>query len=154
MNVPYIIECAEKKFIEFFIDGELVNTIAISDIRRDGTAVLDISQLEAGQHTLQVRAYINANDGTTFYTPSHFFTFAKAGQAPTSFLMYHVSEDGTYVVGNGERLRISMSQFEQLKFDWSIYNYVPRIFLVKFEYDGKIVASSSINGNGYINTFN
>ena len=65
---------------QLFIDGQPVQSIepmTISDIRRDGNATIRISDLSVGQHSLQVRAYVVASDDTLFYTPSHFYTFAK-----------------------------------------------------------------------------
>jgi len=155
--VPYIIECREKKFLEFFIDGVSVRSsesMVISDIRVDSIATLDISNLSVGQHSLQVRAYVVASDGTLFYTPVHFFTFAKAGEAETSFLMYMITDDGNKVIGPGENFNIALYQFEQIKFDWAIYDFNENRLTVNFEYDGSIVTSSVVDRNGKINTFN
>lgn len=157
ISVPYIIECSDTKYLEFFIDGQQVSSresMVISDIRYDSTATLDISALSIGQHSLQVRAYVRATDGTLFYTPMHFFTFAKAGDAETSFLMYIVQEDGTQLVDVGENLSINLYQFEQIKFDWSIYDFMERKLTINFEYDGNIVSNSVVFGNETITTFN
>ena len=155
--VPYIIECTDPKHLEFFIDGVSVRSsesMVINDIRLDSIATLDISNLSVGQHSLQVRAYVKASDGTLFYTPVHFFTFAKAGDAETSFLMSMITEDGTKIVPNGENFNIALYQFEQIKFDWSIYDFYENRLTVNFEYDGSIVTSSVVDRNGKINTFN
>ena len=156
MTVPYIIECSDTKYLEFFIDGVSVSSsesMVISDIRRDSIATLDISSLAIGQHSLQVRAYVRASDGTLFYTPTHFYTFAKAGDTATSFLMYRVADGDTSVVPEGENLTISLSQFEQITFDWSIYDFNGRKLVIYFEYDGKVISSSEVFGNEAISTF-
>lgn len=157
MSVPYVIECSDPKYLEFFIDGNSVQSsesMVINDVRRDGVATLNISNLSLGQHTLQVRAYVRASDGTLFYTPSYFYTFAKAGDADISFLMRLVNEDGKNLVDVGENLNITLYQFEQIMFDWSIYSYLPKRLVVNFEYDGNIVSRVVVNGNEAISTFN
>ena len=157
MIVPYIIECSDPKYLEFFIDGVSVSSsesMVINDIRKDSIATLDISNLSLGQHTLQVRAYVRASDGTLFYTPVYFYTFAKAGDTTTSFLMSRVSQDGTKVVPEGEGLTLDMVQFEQLTFDWSTYDFNGRRLVVNFEYDGKVVTTAVAERNEVIGTFN
>ena len=155
--VPYIIECTDPKHLEFFIDGVSVRSsesMVINDIRLDSIATLDISDLSVGQHSLQVRAYVRASDGTLFYTPVHFFTFAKAGDADVSFLMSMITEDGTKIIPSGENFNIALYQFEQIKFDWAVYDFHENRLTVNFEYDGAIITSSVVDTNGKINTFN
>lgn len=157
ISVPYIIECSDTKYLEFYLDGVKVDSsesMVITDIRKDSTATLDISSLSPGQHSLQVRAYVRASDGTLFYTPVHFYTFAKYGEnVGTSFLMHRVSDDGTKVVGGGDNLSINVSQFEQIDFEWSIFDYLGRRLVVTFEYDGSVISSAEIYENGTINGF-
>ena len=156
ISVPYIIECREPKHLEFYIDGVAVTSsepMVINEIRMDSRATLNIAGLEAGQHSLQVRAYVRATDGTLFYTPTHYYTFAKEGVAEPSFLMYIVMDNTSGVFVDGEGLKISVSQFEQVSFDWAIYDYMRRKLNVKFEYNGTNIASSVVDENGRINTF-
>ena len=157
MMVPYIIECSDPKYLEFYIDGNPVSStesMVINDIRYDSVATLNIANLALGQHSLQVRAYVRANDGTQFFTPMHFFTFAKEGDAETSFLMYSVKENGSEIFEPGENYKIALSQFEQIKFDWSIYDFTERKLTIIFEYDGAVVSSNVVYGNEDIRTFN
>lgn len=156
ISVPYIIECSDTKYLEFFIDGVKVDSsesMVITDIRRDSTATLSIANLALGQHSLQVRAYVKSSDGTLFYTPTYFYTFAKEGNAETSFLMSILFEDGTHLIAPGNTLSISLAQFEQIMFDWSTYDYAGRKLVVYFEYDGRLVSSSVVYENGSVNTF-
>ena len=157
MTVPFSIQCSDPKYVEFFIDGVQVSpeeNMYFPDPRHDGEATLDISQLTPGQHSLQVRGYVRSSDNRPFYTPVHFYTFAKYGDAPTSFLIHRVSEDGTVLVREGEGLKMSLTQFEQIKFDWSTYDKRENIRLnVKFEYDGNVISTAVVNGNETINTF-
>lgn len=154
MLVPFIIECSDPKVVEFYIDGIQVRTMEISDIRYDGRATLDISNLSIGQHSLQVRAYVRATDGTIFYAPSHYYTFAKEGNTTPSFLMHREIPNTEGIIAPGETLKINVYQFEQVMFDWSIYDYRQRRLIVNFEYDGDIVSSVVANENGRVNTFN
>lgn len=153
--VPYIIECSDPKFIEFYIDGVLVDTISVPEPRRDGRVTLNTASLSSGQHTLQTRAYVRSSvDNTLFYTPSHFYTFAKEGEATPSFLMHMVLSNTTPMVGIGENLLVSLYQYEEINFDWSTYNCSGSKMTVKFEYDGQPVGSTVVDTNGIVNTFN
>ena len=157
ISIPFVIECSDTKYLEFYIDGQQVSSLesmVISDIRYDGRSTLDISNLSVGQHSLQFRAYVKATDGTLFYTPSHFYTFAKYGEAEPSFLMHKEMANTEEIVAEGEELKIKVAQFEQIMFDWAIYDYRLRRLIVNFEYDGEIVTSSVIDENGKENTFN
>lgn len=156
LSIPYIIECSDTKYLEFYIDGESVESsesMVIPDIRWDSRATLDISYLSEGQHTLQVRAYVKSNDGTKFYTPNHYYTFAKAGQADPSFLMYTQLDNTVDVFEHGDPLVIPTQQFTQISFDWSIYDYLQRKLTVCFEYEGELVSSVVVDENGSLNTF-
>ena len=157
ISVPYIIECSDTKYLEFYIDGvqvESQESMTITDIRFDGRATLDISNLSIGQHSLQFRAYVRATDGTVFYTPSHFYTFAKEGNTEPSFLMHREMPNTDGIVPEGEALKIKVSQFEQIMFDWAIYDYGLRKLVVNFEYDGNVISSVVVDENGKENTFN
>ena len=114
LEVPFVIECSDTKYLEFFIDGVSVESdepMVIPSIRYSGRATLDIRNLSIGQHTLQFRAYVKATDGTVFYAPSHFYTFAKEGNTTPSFLMHMVRENTESPILPGEDLKINASQF-------------------------------------------
>lgn len=158
ISIPYLIECTDTKYLEFFVDGEPVESVermTIEDPRKESTATIDISSLSEGQHSLQVRAYVrSSSDGALFYTPSYYYTFAKKGGEQTTFLMSIITEDGTNIVEGDDKYKISVSQFEQIKFDWSIYSNPEMTLNINFEYDGNIVSTALANGNEKISTFN
>lgn len=156
ISIPYIIECMGTKYLEFYIDGKSVNSfesMVITDIRKDDRATLDISTLTDGQHTLQIRAYVLSDGTSKFYTPLHFYTFAKAGDARPSFLMYKEFPNTTGIVTGNGIPKITAAQFEQIMFDWSIYDYSGRNLEVRFEWNGTVVSKGKYT-NGSINSFN
>ena len=156
ITVPYIIECSDTKYLEFYIDGERVHSSeseTITDIRKDGTATLNISNLEIGQHSLQVRAYVRSTDGTQFYTPLHYYTFAKDGETVPSFLLYKELPNNASLTTSGQHLKITGNQFEEISFNWSLYDYFKRRLTVYFQFNGVIVGSTVVTTNGTINLF-
>lgn len=156
ISVPYIIECSDTKYLEFFIDGRKVDSaesMVIPDIRMDSRATLNIASLAPGQHTLQVRAYVKSNDGTLFYTPLYYYTFAKAGQSNPAFLMYMQLPNTTSIFEHEEDFTIPTKQFGQITFDWAMYDYALRKLNVRFEYEGISIANVVVDENGKVNTF-
>ena len=139
ISIPYIIECTGTKYLEFYIDGKSVNSF------EDDRATLDISTLTDGQHTLQIRAYVLSDGTSKFYTPLHFYTFAKAGDARPSFLMYKEFPNTTGIVTGNGIPKITAAQFEQIMFDWSIYDYSGRNLEVRFEWNGTVPMAQLIH---------
>lgn len=157
LQIPYYIACTETKYLEFFIDGVEVNSVesqVISDAVKEGTANINITDLAIGQHSLQFRAYVKAHDGTKFYSDTYYFTFAKEGNATPSFLMSIKLDNTQQLVTEGNILKINTEQFEQVSFNWSLYDYLSRKLVVNFEYDGEILSKSLFTLNGTINEFN
>ena len=156
LQVPYYIKCTETKYLEFYIDGyevESVESQTISDAVKDGTANISIGNLEIGQHSLQVRAYVRAKDGTKFYSQIHYYTFAKEGNTTPSFLMSIKLDNTQDIAVDGNLLTINSGQFEQISFDWSMYDYLSRKLVVNFEYDGNIISKNVFTLNGTISEF-
>lgn len=156
MSIPYYVSCTETKYLEFYIDGVLTNsfeTMVISDASKDGTATIDISRLAHGQHTLQTRAYVKANDGTKFYSNIYYYSFAVAGEASPSFLVSILLENDQEVAIDGNNLVINTTQFSQLSFNWSLYDNLNRRLVVIFEYDGSVLQKSVFTSNGSVSEF-
>ena len=156
ISIPYYVGCTETKYLEFYIDGVSVNsfeTMVINDAAKDGTATIDISRLSPGQHTLQTRAYVKANDGTKFYSKIYYYSFAIAGDAAPSFLVSILLENDQEVALDGNNLVINTKQFNQLSFNWSLYDNLNRRLVVTFEYDGSILQKSVFTSNGSISEF-
>lgn len=156
ISVPYIIECSDTKYLEFYIDGvsvESSESMVIPDIRVDSRATINISNLSIGQHTLQFRAYVKATDGTIFYTPSHYYTFAKVGDTTPSFLMHMIVDNTVPIFTPGENFKMTIEQFTNIMFDWSLYDFKNRKLAVQFEYNGTVVGTTVVEENGTVNTF-
>lgn len=153
LEVPYSIQCSETKYIEFYIDGISKKVEQVTDIIKTGTIALDVQDLSIGEHTLMTRAYVLSSNDGKFYTPTHYYTFAKSGDSEPSFLMYTVLDTKQTLPNTGENLTITLTQFEQYSFDWSLYDYNGRKLDVKFEFNGKELPSTIVNSNGSNNTF-
>ena len=155
ISVPYIIECSETKYLEFYIDGVPAysnESMVINDVRKDSTANINIENLQPGLHTLQAGAYVKANDGTEFHTPYHFYTFSKIGSASPNFLMSLELDKRQHLITEGQSLELNIDQFELLTFNWSLYLPATYAYNVIAEYDGEVVAKSVFDTNGKINT--
>lgn len=163
IEIPYIIECSETKYIEFFIDGIRETNIdgkhsdvkTVVSVREDDKAILNIDGLSEGVHSLIVRAYVNSTDGTKFYTPAYYYTFAVAGDAAPSFLMSMVL-DNLQALPIGEDktlLTISTEQFSQISFNWAMYDYYERKLNVVFEYEGNVISTQNVDKNGDVKIF-
>lgn len=156
LSIPYTIECSDTKYLEFYIDGQAVNSnesMVIADVRKDDISTINISNLEPGTHSLQVGAYVKANDGTEFHTPYHYYTFAKYGSEIPSFLMsLQLGKDQPLMGGDGS-LVLSMNQFDLLAFDWALYDARENKLNVVGEYDGEVVARAQVTQNGKISAF-
>ena len=109
--------------------------------------------LSSGQHSLQTRAYVKATDGTKFYSDTYYYTFAKQGNVPPSFLMAAKFDNTQPLQLEGENLKISSKQFNEVSFNWSLYDYLSRKFTVNFEYDGELLSKNVFTLNGTINEF-
>jgi hypothetical protein len=156
ISVPYYIKCTETKYIEFFIDGVEVQSAeqqVIYDGVKEGSFNISIIPFSNGQHSLQTRAYVKANDGTRFYSDMYYYTFAKQGEVAPSFLMYAKFDNTQALQAEGENLKISSKQFEEISFDWSLYDYLSRKLTVNFEYNGDILSKTVFTLNGTINEF-
>lgn len=154
--IPYIVECTDTKYLVFYIDGVEVDpyeSAVIADYRKDSTANLDISNLQPGIHTLQTYAYVRANDGTIFKSNIHYHTFAVDGDVEPTFLMSLVLPNTQLIALNGASLTVYTKQFEQINFDWAIYDYRERKLVVNFEFAGNIITKSIVDKNGEISTF-
>ena len=156
LSIPYIIECSDTKYLEFYIDGQAVNSnesMVIADVRKDDISTIDIRNLEPGTHSLQVGAYVKANDGTEFHTPYHYYTFAKIGSEIPSFLMSLEMDKDQPLMGGDGSLVLSMTQFDLLSFEWALYDARENRLNVVAEYDDEVVARAQVDQNGKINTF-
>ena len=156
VEVSYSIKCSETKYLEFYLDGKSVESnesMVIQDISKSSTANIDISSLSAGTHTLQVRAYVKAKDGTNFYTPSYFYTFAKIGSSSPSFLMSMQLDNTQEIALNGENLAINVDQFTQITFDWAMYDNLSRKLIVIFEYEDSVLAKTVSDRNEETHTY-
>ncbi len=156
ISIPYYVSCTETKYLEFFVDGVSVNSfesMVINDAVKDGTATIDISNLASGQHTLQTRAYVKANDGTKFYSNIYYYSFAVDGEAAPSFLVSILLENNQNIALDGNNLVINSKQFNQLSFNWSLYDKLNRRLVVTFEYEGSVLQKSVFTSNGAISEF-
>ena len=78
LSVPYYLEGAGVKYVEWYIDGVVQQTVdTISDLRATRTKNIITTGLSLGKHNVQVRAYI-VNDGDNFYSETLYFDFIVA----------------------------------------------------------------------------
>lgn len=144
IEIPYIVECAEVKFLEFYLDGELVETTPVVSPRQESSQYINIASLDVGQHSLQTRAYIQAAAGSKFYSEFFFYNFAKAGQSDPALLM-GIKLPASTEVSEGKYLKLSTTQFESVTFDWSVYDYLTRTLNVTFQLGDNVITTVQVS---------
>ena len=92
LAIPYHLEGAGVKYIEWYVDGALLQDIdTIPDFNVNRTKNIDISELTVGKHNVQARAFTTSG-GVNFYSSTLYFDFVVAPEnllwnQPTTFML-------------------------------------------------------------------
>ncbi len=154
IEIPYKVLCSEKPInVEFYLDGVKGSgwgEFSVYDYGKEGTHNIPISGLEPGKHTLQARAYIDARDGSKFYSNLHYYSFCVGGEITPVLLVKKELENSHEIISDDEYLYINITQFEDFSINWSLYDYQERRFTVHFNFDGSVISTPVFNTNGKI----
>lgn len=138
LAVPYSIEGAGVKYLEWYIDGERQELVDdVTDLRASRTKNFDTSALSSGKHNVQVRAYIT-NNGTNFYSKTLYFDFfvRVAGETVTAVLLGLTLDQPT----NGA-VSIEATQYEDFDYKMAVYDSRSRSLSVNITDNGSQVQS-------------
>lgn len=142
LAIPYTINGAGVKYIEYYIDGVLHGTAdTITDVSANRTKYIELTALESGLHTLQTRAYVVSN-GQNFYTKTTYWDFAVTGGS--SILIMVGTTISTPIT---TALEISGEQYRQISFDWAIYDPQANNRTVTFTLGGEVISTVEASNN-------
>lgn len=142
LAIPYTINGAGVKYIEYYIDGVLHGAAdAITDVSANRTKYITLSDLEPGLHTLQTRAYVVSN-GQNFYTKTTYWDFAVTGGSSILVMV------GTTIsIPITTALEISGEQYRQISFDWAVYDPQSNSRTVTFTLGGEVISTVEASNN-------
>lgn len=142
LAIPYTINGAGVKYIEYYIDGVLHGTAdSITDVSANRTKYIELTALESGLHTLQTRAYVVSN-GQNFYTKTTYWDFAVTGGSSILVMV------GTTIsIPITTALEISGEQYRQISFDWAIYDPQSNSRAVTFTLGGEVISTVEASSN-------
>ena len=142
LAIPYTINGAGVKYIEYYIDGVLHGAAdAITDVSANRTKYIELSALESGLHTLQTRAYVVSN-GQNFYTKTTYWDFAVTGGSSILVMV------GTTIsIPITTALEISGEQYRQISFDWAIYDPQSNSRVVTFTLGEEVISTVEASNN-------
>lgn len=142
LAIPYTINGAGVKYIEYYIDGVLHGTAdTITDVSANRTKYIELTALESGLHTLQTRAYVVSN-GQNFYTKTTYWDFAVTGGS--SILIMVGTIISTPITTD---LEISGEQYRQISFDWAIYDPQANNRTVTFTLGEEVISTVEASNN-------
>ena len=123
LSIPYVIDGAGVKYIEWYIDGTKLDVIdTVSDIHSTRTKNIDTTQISVGKHNVQARAYISSN-ANTYYSNTLYFDFVVS---PSNGIW---TDNYTYVLlglilsqPSSGTLSISATQYKSFDYNAAVYD--------------------------------
>ena len=123
LSVPYTLEGAGVKYIEWFIDGEKQQDVdTITELRVNRIKNIDTTLLTVGKHSVQARAYIT-NNGENFYSGTLYFDFVlspenEQWESDSTYILLGLSLEAPVV----ETLSVRATQYEKLSYKVAVYD--------------------------------
>lgn len=145
LAVPYHIEGPDVKWLQWYVDGTLDESLTdtITDVRRDTTKDIDTSGLSTGKHNVQARAYMT-NGGENFYSATLYFDFVvyptgeQWGQNTTYVLL-----GATITTPTTSTISVTAEQYAEVSYKIATYDSRKRTLNVTVTDNGTQVASIS-----------
>lgn len=139
-----------NKYLEILLDGNDVATpedmMAITPATMLKKLVLS-DELEAGRHTLQIRAFITAG-AVRYYSRTLYYDFAVSGGTDVLVLMQSELPVGTVV---SDTLTLKAEQYKQTTFQYAVYDPRSREQSVIIK-QGKTTIAQQTTRNGLLNS--
>lgn len=137
LSVPFELKGAGVKYMEWRIDGQQVeDSSSYTDSSVSRVKDLNISLLEDGKHSVELRAYIQSGLDK-FYSHNLYFNFVKGSGSLTSVLL-GLTLDEPY---NGT---ISAIQYQDTEITIALYDSSERSLPVTIEEDGTVIQSLTL----------
>ena len=137
LAVPYTLEGAGVKYLEWYIDGVRLSDVdSIPELKVSRTKNIDTSEIAAGKHNVQARAYIT-NNGENYYSHTLYFDFyVKRSETATAVLLGVVLDEPTQ-----GSIAIDAVQYEETPYKLAVYDSRNRALSVDLADNGDTVQS-------------
>ena len=123
VNIPYAVSGSGTKVVTLYVDGRQQNAITVTRSgTTNGSFNLSLSGLAVGRHTVQMVAEMEASEDLTLRSESIYFDIFKRGSSATLIGTKHQFKDGRIFTSDHLAPRIEVGQYEQLAFDFVVYN--------------------------------
>ena len=123
ISIPYAVSGSGTKVITLHVDGTQrdAHTVTRSGTT-NGSFNLSMSGLSVGRHTIQIVAEMEASADLTLRSESVYMDIFKAGKNTPLIGIKHTFKDGRIFKGDHLTPRLEIGQYEELAFDFVVYN--------------------------------
>lgn len=123
VGIPYAVSGSGTKVITLYVDGKQHNTATVTRSgTTNGSFNLSMSGLSIGRHTVQMVAEMEASPDLTIRSESVYIDIFKAGSNSALIGTMHTFKDGRIFTGEHLAPRLEVGQYEELVFDFVVYN--------------------------------
>ena len=123
VGIPYAVSGSGTKVITLYVDGKQHNTATVTRSgTTNGSFNLSMSGLPVGRHTVQMVAEMEASADLTLRSESVYMDIFKAGKNTPLIGIKHTFKDGRIFKGDHLTPRLEIGQYEELAFDFVVYN--------------------------------
>ena len=156
VSIPYAVSGSGTKVVTLYVDGKQQNAATIT---RSGTTNgnfnLSMTALGVGRHTVQMVAEMEASSDLTLKSESIYIDILKYGNSAPFIGTMMNFPDGRILTSDHLRPSIEAGQFEQVKFDFVVYDPTSTPATVSVFRDGVQTQSVSVprTTQTYVNRF-
>lgn len=157
-TIPFTISGSGSKTISLYLDGVVYDTKVVTKSgKTNGSFVISMADLTVGRHNVQMVAEVDASETLTLRSESIFIDILKTDasiKAPTSFIGLMVVFSDGRIFDNDDYIRpcIEVGQFEQLSFDFVVYD--PDITPAEMQIYHNGIAYQTISAARTVQTYN
>lgn len=121
--IPYTVSGTGTKNITLYVDGKQRDSATVTRSgTTNGSFTLPVSGLAVGRHTIQMVAEMEAGDDLALKSESVYFDIYKTGDSAPLIATKHIFKDGRIQTSDHLVPRIEIGQYEELSFDYAVYN--------------------------------
>lgn len=146
LSIPYHLEGAGVKYVEWYIDGVVLQDVdTITDLRVNRIKNIDTTGLSAGKHNVQGRAYITSN-GSNFYSTTLYYDFvvspeSEEWQSDVTYVLLGLVLDAPAT----STISVNVKQYEAFEYLATIYDSRQRSLNMVISDNGTQVQSISMH---------
>ena len=123
ISIPYAVSGSGTKVVTLYVDGTQRNAHTVTRSgTTNGSFNLSMSGLSVGRHTVQIVAEMEASSELTLRSESVYMDIFKAGKTTPLIGIKHTFKDGRVFTANHLTPHLEIGQYEQLAFDFVVYN--------------------------------